>query len=237
MTFPPSSMLSFGHISRKQANLLESVMHSTVKFVLFVCLGLFLDVYAQSSVDCLPSNDRNKCSFYAQCLERKYDCQQTEYRYPIEYGDRFCRAFDDSRSQFSPMGQKWIDRTMRCLQRTLQQQLSLIDILALTDNNLSCRRLEQVAFASHHLCYVKPTGNLQDGVCPLWRDYKIIFETGRPWDARGTDNERAVKEQVKQTAKTCINYWLTVKRQKSASLDIPIETIIQTLQSFIQEGR
>lgn len=188
---------------------------------------------SQDAIDCQLSS-KTTCNFYSGCLEQKYNCQQTDFRYPIEYGERFCSSFVQSRHLLTVRGQKWMDRAMSCLQRSLHQQLLLTDILSPTDSSLSCQKIEQVAFASHHPCYVQPTGNLQDGVCPLWRDYKLIFEIGRPWEAFGTANEGAVRDQVVQTAKSCIGYWLTIKRQKKASLDIPIDSILQTLQDVIQ---
>lgn len=209
-------------------------MNLAIKFIILIAFGLVVEAFAQDPADCQLSG-KTTCNFYAGCLEQKYNCQQTDFRYPIEYGDRFCRSFVDSRHLLTVRGQKWMDRAMSCLQRSLHHQLFLTDLLSLSDSALSCKKIELVAFASHHSCYVQPTGNLQDGVCPLWRDYKLIFAIGRPWEALGTANEPVVKNQVVQTAKSCIGYWLSMKRQKKASLDIPIDTILQTLNDLIQD--
>lgn len=188
--------------------------------------------YAQN---CSDRPVKANCDFYSECLEDSYNCQNTDFNYPIEYGDRFCNDFEDTRQELTARGQLWIDRTMVCLQQTLFDKFLENSIFSFLLEDKICRKVSDVAFASHHRCYVKPTGNYREGICPLWKDYKVIFQTGRPWEAIGTKYSGAVRKQVVQTAKSCIGYWLSFKQKKSLRREIPIDSILQQLEEIIKE--
>ncbi|CAF1403357.1 unnamed protein product [Adineta ricciae] len=73
--------------------------------------------------------------------------------YALSYGMRYCTKFSHSLKTFTPQGQRWIWKTMNCLQK------SLVSPLENCANN--CSALRKIAFASHSTCYVK------SGVCEL----------------------------------------------------------------------
>ncbi len=171
-----------------------------------------------------------KCTFYTECLEDRFNCQSTEFQYPVEYGDRFCDGFQNIQEELSDKGKLWVDRTMVCLQTALFD-----NFIARTTSRESnqCKSISEVAFNSHHRCYVRPTGTLKEGICPLWTDYHIIFKTGRPWESIGTQYSKAVRKQVVQTARTCMGYWFSFKRKKSFRRNIPVDSILEQLNNFI----
>src|SRR5688572_15430052 len=59
----------------------------------------------------------NTCDFYLDCLESRYRCSSNGY--PLGYGYKYCSKFKNSASGFSKQGQKWIIKTMTCLQQYL----------------------------------------------------------------------------------------------------------------------
>ncbi|KAF8999272.1 hypothetical protein BDQ17DRAFT_1308587 [Cyathus striatus] len=107
---------------------------------------------------------RDQCRFYADCLERRYQCGNSGY--PLGYGQKFCLKFSEQRNKLSPQGQKWMLDTMQCLQRTL-----VPDALDTSTADSTCEALNDRAFNSHPGCYVK------NGVCSLHpTDWIAILE-------------------------------------------------------------
>lgn len=204
-----------------------------MKIIILITAFLIVSIsYGQS---CSQAPTKASCDFYSECLEDNYNCQNTDYQYPIEYGDRFCNEFELSRDNLTLKGKVWIDRTMICLQKVLFDEFLGDDLNRNMNENFLCKDISKVAFRSHHECYVRPTGNIKDGICPLWKDYKQIFEIGRPWEAVGSIYESEVKAQVKQTAKTCMLYWMGFKQNKSFKNRIPVREIIKDLKQIIKK--
>ncbi|KAJ6589981.1 hypothetical protein DFH09DRAFT_1140582 [Mycena vulgaris] len=128
------------------------------------------------SDECLhPPPD--SCTFYADCLESRYNCGPTGY--PLGYGQRYCNKFKTGRATLSERGQTWMHATMHCLQEAL-----VPDVVGGQNAAENCAALEHKAFASHAGCYVR------SGVCKLplsdWRavlkivEIKTLFDS---WDA------------------------------------------------------
>ncbi|KDQ06911.1 hypothetical protein BOTBODRAFT_167643 [Botryobasidium botryosum FD-172 SS1] len=123
------------------------------------------------------------CSFYATCLESRYQCGPNGY--PIGYGQHFCQKFSDERDLLDAQGQEWMVNTMHCLQKVLVG--NAIDAQATT-----CTALSHQAFGSHAECYLK------NGVCTLGpHDWEAIFEIVgiktlfKSWDAFKSSFEAA----------------------------------------------
>ena len=93
-----------------------------------------------------PSGD--KCSWYRECLEKVHQCQNHEARYAINYGEKFCRLYEDKKSNFSPIAQKWIDSVRRCL------QLQLVPYIRNFQQQTKCEEIKEAAFKSHNCCYL-----------------------------------------------------------------------------------
>ncbi|KAF8903198.1 hypothetical protein CPB85DRAFT_1320292 [Mucidula mucida] len=90
---------------------------------------------------CTPVRD--SCAFYP-CLDAIYKCGADGY--PLGYGNKYCTAFQASRSEFSPKGQQWISDVMFCLQTALEPFASSATV--------DCEQLSDSAFGSHAKCYV-----------------------------------------------------------------------------------
>ncbi|RPA87304.1 hypothetical protein BJ508DRAFT_199167, partial [Ascobolus immersus RN42] len=103
----------------------------------------------------------NTCDFYLDCLEARYKCSNKGY--PLGYGYKYCSKFKNSAENFSQQGQKWIVKTMTCLQRYLISD-ALVPIAGIgsTKEKLEyCEALRKKAFGTHPECYI------QSGVCML----------------------------------------------------------------------
>lgn len=104
----------------------------------------------------------DNCSFYANCLETRYNCGPSGY--PIGYGQQYCEKFSNERSLLNTQGQQWMINTMHCL------QLALVPY-AIDNNPTTCQALENQAFETHAGCYV------DNGLCALGlQDWSAILK-------------------------------------------------------------
>jgi len=113
---------------------------------------LFRRAGPPSSSPACASPPLDNCSFYANCLESRYNCGPSGY--PIGYGHKYCEKFSLDRSLFNSLGQQWMINTMHCLQMALVPDA--IDVNATT-----CQALANQAFATHAGCYI------DNGLCSL----------------------------------------------------------------------
>ncbi|KAH8695271.1 hypothetical protein BGW36DRAFT_382419 [Talaromyces proteolyticus] len=108
---------------------------------------------ASNTTEC--SNPQpNECSFYAQCLQTRYNCSPSDY--PLADGQKYCEKFQADASDLSSAGQKWMETVMLCLQRALVPYA-----LGGNQSFASCSALNDYAFGTHPKCYV------QSGLCTL----------------------------------------------------------------------
>ena len=115
-----------------------------------------------------PSGD--SCSWFQNCLEKKYPCKDTSNAYAIKYAEKFCRLYDERSSLFSTEGRKWVNATRKCL------QVSLVPILR-PWYTLSCENIRKRAFASHTPCYLNPDKDAPS-ICNMdCNDFLKIFWT------------------------------------------------------------
>ncbi len=100
------------------------------------------------------------CDFYT-CIEAKYHCGSGGY--PIDYGYKYCLAFNKAAPSFSAKGKVWLSKTRLCLQQSL----------AADDKCKSnCKKLREDAVGSHTRCYI------DNGVCDLaLKDYVELLKT------------------------------------------------------------
>lgn len=124
------------------------------------------------------------CSWYRNCLAKRYDCDvkyvtvdtldnfsyyDSPVNYAINYGEKFCKLYDETYDKFSNEGQQWVDNVRKCLQNSLAPY-----IRPWSDSN--CDEIEKIAFDSHTPCYVKP-GSAK-GYCSLSKiDQFKVFVT------------------------------------------------------------
>lgn len=176
------------------------------QFFLFL-IFIFGSFNLLAATDCTVTPKVNSCDFYLDCMESEYSCETTNNAYITGYGDKYCRLFENNKKRFSRRGKIWIKNVKICLQTELFQNFlgQKIDYEQTAENK--CRDITQLAFKSHHSCYVKPKGTYRSGICPLWRDYKSVFRVVKPFRNMRGKYGRETKKQVKQTLKTCMKYW------------------------------
>lgn len=138
----------------------------------------------------MPPLVSGDCDFYSQCIEEVKTCGLDGYA--IGYGERYCERFN-SRDNFSPNGRRWRDATLVCLQEELVQ--TSVDLLS--DNDISCEGITDLAFDSHPYCYTQPGYS----VCSLGiRDLLIIK---RVIDTKDFLSRRGLR-QLASVANTCL---------------------------------
>jgi hypothetical protein len=102
----------------------------------------------------MPVEDN--CAFYRSCLEAAHPCGDGGYA--LGFGEPLCYLFIDHRGDFSPAGQRWLQRVRTCLQRSLAPLVA--------GSVASCDALADEAFASHTSCYTDP----ENSFCDLGND-------------------------------------------------------------------
>ena len=135
--------------------------------------------------ECYQPNGED-CSWYRNCLAKRYDCN-LQYatvepngipiplpwtgnnNYAIDYGEKFCKLYDESYGKFSKEGQEWVNNVRKCLQNELA-----LHVRPWSDSN--CEEIEKIAFDSHTPCYLHPGG--EKGFCSLGiKDQLKVFFT------------------------------------------------------------
>ncbi|ORX62645.1 hypothetical protein DM01DRAFT_1330772 [Hesseltinella vesiculosa] len=112
---------------------------------------------ANTSVNCRQP-PRHSCAFYTECLEDTFHCGSNGY--PLAFGYKFCHAFAEDASSFSPKGQTFLWDTMLCLEKGLVQPF--ITAASITSQGTStCATIESYALSTHPQCYV------DSGFCSL----------------------------------------------------------------------
>src|SRR5688572_32600927 len=85
----------------------------------------------------------HEATFY-RCAEATLSCGPDGYL--IGYGARYAeRFYRHTRPWMSPVGQRWLDATLVCLQVALRERI---------DARTSCDDVRTLAFDSHPECYV-----------------------------------------------------------------------------------
>lgn len=116
------------------------------------------------------------CSWYRECLERRYQCEGTNHGYAIEYAEKFCNLFSNNYNDFRSDGRSWVDGVRKCLQVVLVPSLRPWVMK-------TCEDIRRDAFNSHPRCYLTP-GSGAPGICELscadvWRAFWLVnFEGG-----------------------------------------------------------
>ena len=116
---------------------------------------------------CYSPRDED-CNWYRECLERRYQCEGTDYSYAIEYTRKnFCNLFSNY-NDFSNNGSNWVDGVRKCL------QVALVPSMRPWVKE-TCEDICRDAFNSHPRCYVTP-GSGASGICELscadvWRAF------------------------------------------------------------------
>ncbi|XP_063401949.1 uncharacterized protein LOC134686203 [Mytilus trossulus] len=167
------------------------------------------------------------CSWYRDCLERKFKCNGTEDDYAIAFATKFCNLYSQNYQDFSQDGQQWIDAVRKCLQVSLVQTLR--PYLSYT-----CKDVKRIAFDSHTPCYVKPIPESPSiSVCNLGAsDYFSVFWTIQSSLRVSTDSSLRTIRSMFETLKQC-----TMSFLPSFSFDGPLRLVKLKLKYLFISGR
>ncbi|MCF6230869.1 MAG: DUF4157 domain-containing protein [Gammaproteobacteria bacterium] len=139
------------------------------------------------SEDCsrYVGNGLSSCEFY-RCREANNECACGSRGYYMGYGFKYCNRFNrHTRSRLSRAGQRWLDKTTRCLQAYIDNSIPW---------NTPCDAVKNRAFSSHPSCYVR------SGICFLpISDWNVILST-----IAISDNDLG---QAIKTGVSCIANW------------------------------
>ena len=115
------------------------------------------------------SPDGTDCGWYRQCLAKEFPCTG-HAEYAINYGEKFCNLYTNSRLHFSRRALQWINATRKCL------QVALVPVLHFGPAKPTCEEIKTIAFESHVPCYVEPHRGLS--ICNLsLADWVRVFWT------------------------------------------------------------
>ena len=59
----------------------------------------YLTVFIVKAQDCTALANAGNCGFYTRCVETKFQCGTNGY--PLAYGDRYCRRFENKQNCFT----------------------------------------------------------------------------------------------------------------------------------------
>ena len=140
------------------------------------------------------------CSWYRECLERRYQCEGTDDDYAIEYADKFCNLYANNYNDFSNDGRAWIDGVRKCLQVVLVPSLR-------PWVRKTCKDIRRDAFNSHPECYENPASRAP-GICELQcpdvvRTFWLVNFEGRALSSAPYETGK----QMLSVMARCFSYW------------------------------
>ncbi len=141
--------------------------------------------------------ERTGCEWYSECLEKRYPCRDSPYPYALRYAQPSCENYYRRWHFFSTKGQQWFNTASYCL------KTDLVPYLYKSAGPLTCKELQDIAFASHANCYVHPGRNLSVCTLGLW-DWSQVL-----WTVKGYMFETSQEMfTVFEVIVDCISIWL-----------------------------
>lgn len=213
----------------------------------------------QVSTPTLPakcfSPDGTDCSWYQQCLKKRYPCVEREGdEYAIKFGEEFCQLYTKQNSNFSSAAQRWIDAVRKCL------QVKMVPLLRPWQNPY-CETLKETAFQTTAACFLKPAGDNSVTACDLalrermeifWTlkaEFRSAFVPGLKQEWKDSlrciskENERSSYREIQKTfsqfqlvIKRLTNYRLSRTRNKLDFFAGKVIDAIQLRQRWQQKG-
>ena len=137
--------------------------------------------------------------------------------------------YEDKKSKFSPIAQKWIDNVRRCL------QLQLVPYIRNFQQQTKCEEIKEAAFKSHNCCYLagdscsKQTG--APSVCDIpAKDWARII-----WTIKGSlgDEFLNTMRSVVKVGSNCLENILDEGKDRIIELHF---NTIRTGRKFFESG-
>ncbi|KAK7496401.1 hypothetical protein BaRGS_00012323 [Batillaria attramentaria] len=91
------------------------------------------------------------CSWYRDCLERKFPCRESSDNYAIAYAENMCNLYGQQKDELSSQGAYWLDVVRKCLQVVLVPLLRPFE-----SGHVTCDTVRKHALKSHASCYTDP---------------------------------------------------------------------------------
>jgi hypothetical protein len=176
-------------------------LHSTFKYnknnqmqyiKLFSLVMIFLiSLFGASSTFAQCANPSEpSCTVYESCFSKYCSCKGDPNEYFETYGAKYCKRFLEE-IKFSPIGEKWRNSTLICLQEAIVPKLDISDKPV-----CDCSSMKKYAFESHVACYTKPGAS----ICDLpFEDVKKISKVIDMADIFSSEGW----QQMKQVTKIC----------------------------------
>lgn len=181
-----------------------------------IVLGLMSWVWAFTTSAQCASTAELSCNVYPSCFAKYCNCTGSPDEYLLQYGKRYCDRFLAA-TGWTAAGQKWRDRTLRCLQERIVPNLSITD----PPTQCDCKEMRGIAFKTHVECYVGDKAQ-PDSFCQLpTSDLNKIRTIVEPKDAFGSKEAR---QQFAAVAEVCIP--VRAEAEASALLKI-IKTLLE----------
>ncbi|XP_071129974.1 uncharacterized protein [Mytilus edulis] len=139
------------------------------------------------------------CTWYQDCLERKYKCSESKDDYAMAFATKFCNLYTEHYGKFTTDGQTWVNAVRKCLQVTLVPLLR-------PWRPFSCSEVKQFAFNSHVPCYVQPNEMVPEvSICNLDpSDVFSVFWTIKSSLVMSVDSSLETINGLWNTMKQCI---------------------------------
>ena len=115
--------------------------------VLFLCFSLSADADS-------PCTDQIESCQYYRCVSNQLGCKDQDYF--IGFGEKYCKIYLKSESQYSSDGQTFLQTVRRCLKDQIETNY----------DDFTCANAKSIAISKHVDCY------LQSGYCQLGNEDK-----------------------------------------------------------------
>lgn len=152
------------------------------------------DINTTLSHACFSPNG-TECTWYRECLERKFPCREASDEYIIAYEEKMCNLYGQKVNTLSAQGARWLDATRRCL---------LVNIVPLLrpfeSDGVTCSVIKSEALQTHAQCYLIPYSTAPS-LCDLSAsDFWTIF-----WGMRGQFSSYFIESMLGliKVGKTC----------------------------------
>ncbi|XP_060559139.1 uncharacterized protein LOC132719395 [Ruditapes philippinarum] len=183
-------------------------------------------VVTSSIPDWCFSPTGSDCSWYKDCLEKRYPCQDEDNSDAMDYAENFCNLYHDHHRKFYTMVQQWIDAVRKCL------QVKLVPILR-PFVKANCESIKQTALDSYSGCYLHPDEG-KPSICTIdLLNLMRIF-----WTVKGTlvqDATAILKQMLDVVSSSCDLDILPIGNEKiQMKFQIAKDTAMEKLDKFAE---
>jgi hypothetical protein len=145
-------------------------------------------------------NSAKECSWYKDCLQKRYGCLTSQHNGALRFQEKFCHLHDKMRDSLSVQANEWFGEVKNCL-------LDKLSPMIRPWRKENCSDIDTIALESLKTCYLKPNLNMDLSICQLdCKNWWLIFrEIKRFFNASENHirNNRLVNSYLKFGMKDC----------------------------------